>query len=91
MDYVVPKQLVAEMLEAARKKAALSARDLIIRGGSLYITGAPLYLALARLHSVARNRCPSNRSLPWAWRLRGHERERWPESSLPASYLRVLH
>ncbi|MGA8440977.1 MAG: hypothetical protein WB762_18100 [Candidatus Sulfotelmatobacter sp.] len=44
MDYVVPKQLVAEMLEAARNKAALSARDLMIRGGSLYITGAPLYL-----------------------------------------------
>ena len=32
MDYVVPTQLVAEMLEAARKKAALSVRDLMIRG-----------------------------------------------------------
>src|SRR5260370_24365300 len=32
MDYVGPKQLVAEMLEAAEKKAALSVRDLMIRG-----------------------------------------------------------
>jgi formate/nitrite transporter len=32
MDYVVPRQLVADMLEAARKKAALSVRDLMIRG-----------------------------------------------------------
>jgi len=32
MDYVTPKQLVADMLEAARKKAALSVRDLMIRG-----------------------------------------------------------
>jgi formate transporter len=32
MDYVVPNQLVADMLEAARKKAALSVRDLMIRG-----------------------------------------------------------
>jgi len=32
MDYVGPKQLVAEMLEAAQKKAALSVRDLMIRG-----------------------------------------------------------
>jgi formate transporter len=32
MDYVTPKQVVADMLEAARKKAALSVRDLMIRG-----------------------------------------------------------
>jgi len=32
MDYVAPKQLVAEMLEGARKKAALPVRDLMIRG-----------------------------------------------------------
>jgi formate/nitrite transporter len=32
MDYVGPKQLVVEMLEAARKKAALPVRDLLIRG-----------------------------------------------------------
>jgi formate/nitrite transporter len=32
MDYVVPKQVVAEMLEAAQKKAALPVRDLMIRG-----------------------------------------------------------
>jgi formate transporter len=32
MDYVAPKQLVAEMLEAAQKKAALPVRDLMIRG-----------------------------------------------------------
>jgi formate/nitrite transporter len=32
MDYVVPKQVVADMLEAARKKAGLSVRDLLIRG-----------------------------------------------------------
>jgi len=32
MDYVSPKQLVVEMLEAARKKAALPVRDLLIRG-----------------------------------------------------------
>jgi formate/nitrite transporter FocA (FNT family) len=29
---VVPKQVVADMLEAARRKAALSVRDLLIRG-----------------------------------------------------------
>jgi formate transporter len=32
MDYVAPKQLVAEMLEVAQKKAALPVRDLMIRG-----------------------------------------------------------
>ncbi|MGA8619124.1 MAG: hypothetical protein WB660_11480 [Candidatus Sulfotelmatobacter sp.] len=32
MDYVGPKQLVAEMLEAAQRKAALPVRDLMIRG-----------------------------------------------------------
>lgn len=32
MDYVAPKQLVADMLETAQKKAALSVRDLMIRG-----------------------------------------------------------
>lgn len=32
MDYVAPKQLMAEMLEAAQKKAALPVRDLMIRG-----------------------------------------------------------
>ncbi len=32
MDYVGPKQLVIDMLEAARKKAALPVRDLMIRG-----------------------------------------------------------
>ena len=48
-------------------------------------------LPMARLHSGARNRCFSNRSLLWAWRLREHERERWAESSLPDSYPRVLH
>jgi formate transporter len=32
MDYVAPKQLVAEMLETAQKKAALPVRDLMIRG-----------------------------------------------------------
>jgi len=32
MDYVAPKQLVAEMLEAAQKKAELPVRDLMIRG-----------------------------------------------------------
>lgn len=32
MDYVTPKQLVADMIEAAGKKAKLSVRDLMIRG-----------------------------------------------------------
>lgn len=32
MDYVAPKQLVADMLETAQKKAALPVRDLMIRG-----------------------------------------------------------
>ena len=32
MDYVVPNQVVVDMLEAARRKAALSVRDLLIRG-----------------------------------------------------------
>ena len=32
MDYVAPKQVVAEMLEAAQKKAALPVLDLMIRG-----------------------------------------------------------
>jgi formate/nitrite transporter len=32
MDYVAPKQVVADMLEAAQKKAGLSVRDLLIRG-----------------------------------------------------------
>ena len=32
MDYVAPKQLVVEILEAARKKATLPVRDLMIRG-----------------------------------------------------------
>ena len=30
MDYVAPKQLVADMLETAQKKAALPVRDLMI-------------------------------------------------------------
>ena len=32
MDYVAPKQLVVEIFEAARKKATLPVRDLMIRG-----------------------------------------------------------
>jgi formate transporter len=32
MDYVAPKQLLADMLETAQKKAALPVRDLMIRG-----------------------------------------------------------
>ena len=32
MDYVAPKQLLVDMLEAAQKKAALPVRDLMIRG-----------------------------------------------------------
>jgi formate/nitrite transporter len=42
MDYVNPKQLVSEMVEAAGKKAGLSIRDLLLRG---FLAGALLNYA----------------------------------------------
>jgi formate/nitrite transporter FocA (FNT family) len=56
MDYVAPKQLLADMLKAAQKKAALRVRDLMIRG---MLTGVLLRYATSLVMVVLAQGLPA--------------------------------